>query len=86
MIYAADDAASHLAALRDLLPPESAAAQHALTAVNGLVVGRFVGEALAVRQNFGGFWAAARAALAGLPPQLPRPLASLKKSEKSKGE
>ncbi|WP_299394440.1 urease accessory protein UreD [Pelagibius sp.] len=72
MIYAADDAASHLPALRDLLPAEAAEAQHALTAVNGLVVGRFIGEARAVRQSFGGFWAAARAALAGLPPYLPR--------------
>ncbi|WP_420347809.1 urease accessory protein UreD [Pelagibius sp.] len=72
MIYAADDAASHLAALRDLLPPESDAVQHALTAVNGLIVGRFIGEAMAVRGSFGRFWGAARAALADLPPLLPR--------------
>lgn len=72
MIYGADDAASHLPALRDLLPTDSAAAQHALTAVNGLVVGRFVGQAMEVRRSFGSFWAAARAALAGLPAQLPR--------------
>lgn len=72
LVYAADDAPARLAALRDLLPPETAAARHALTAVNGVVVGRFLGEALAVRRSYGAFWAAARAALAGLPARLPR--------------
>jgi len=72
LIYAAEDAAAQLEALRDLLPEEPAGAQHALTAVNGLVVGRFLGEALAVRRSYGAFWAAARARLAGLPAALPR--------------
>lgn len=72
VVYAAEDAAERLAALRDLLPEEVTGAQHALTAVNGLIVGRFVGEALAVRRSYGAFWAAARAQLAGLPPALPR--------------
>lgn len=72
LVYAADDAARQLPALRELLAPETQGAQHALTAVNGVVVGRFLGEALAVRQSYGAFWAAARAALAGLPAQLPR--------------
>jgi urease accessory protein len=72
LIYAAEDAAAQLEALRDLLPEEPAGAQHALTVVNGLVVGRFLGEALAVRRSYGAFWAAARARLAGLPAALPR--------------
>lgn len=72
VIYAAEDAVGQLEALRALLPEEPAGAQHALTAVNGLVVGRFLGEALAVRRSYGIFWAAARAELAGLPATLPR--------------
>ena len=72
VIYAAPDAPAQLAGLRDLLPPETAEFSCALTAVNGLVVGRFLGEARALRQGYGDFWAAARAALAGLPPALPR--------------
>ena len=72
LIYAADDAAVQLAALRALLPEENAGSRHALTAVNGLIVGRFLGDALAVRRSYGAFWAAARARLAGLPAQLPR--------------
>ncbi len=72
LIYAAEDAPAQLATLRDLLPEESAAARFALTAVNGLIVGRFLGEALALRRAYGAFWAAARAALAGLPAALPR--------------
>jgi urease accessory protein len=72
LVYAADDAPAQLATLRTLLPAESDVARHALTAVNGVVVGRFVGEARAVRGSYGAFWAAARAALAGLPAQLPR--------------
>jgi hypothetical protein len=55
-----------------LLPAETAVLRSALTAVNGVVVGRFLGDALAVRCGYGTFWAAARAALAGLPAALPR--------------
>jgi urease accessory protein len=72
LVYAADDAPARLAALRALLPPESDGSRHALSAVNGVVVGRFLGDALAVRRCYGSFWSAARAALAGLPPRLPR--------------
>jgi urease accessory protein len=72
VIYAAPDAPAQLAVLRDLLPPETPELRCALTAVNGLVVGRVLGEARALRQGYGDFWAAARAALAGLPPVLPR--------------
>ena len=72
LVYAAEDAVEHLAPLRALLPEESAGARCALTAVNGLVVGRFLGEALAVRRAYGAFWAAARAQLADLPAALPR--------------
>jgi urease accessory protein len=72
VIYAADDAPEQLAALRALLPEETNGARHALTAVNGLIVGRFLGDALAVRRSYGAFWAAARARLAGLPAELPR--------------
>jgi urease accessory protein len=72
VIYAAPDAPAQLAALRALLPPETAELRCALTAVNGLVVGRFLGEARALRRGYGDFWAASRAALAGLPPALPR--------------
>ncbi len=72
VIYAADDAPAQLGSLRSLLPAETEDARFALTAVNGLIVGRFLGEALAVRRNYGAFWAAARACLAGLPVELPR--------------
>jgi len=72
LVYAAEDAPERLVMLRALLPEDSDAARSALTAVNGLVVGRFVGEALAVRWAYGAFWAAARAELAGLPAALPR--------------
>lgn len=72
LIYAAEDAPARLADLRELLPAETPASRHALTAVNGLVVGRFLGEAMAVRRAYGAFWAAARAELAGLPSALPR--------------
>jgi len=72
LVYAAADAPAQLDQLRALLPEETAGARCALTAVNGLVVGRFLGEALAVRRSYGAFWAAARAALAGLPAALPR--------------
>ena len=72
LVYAADDAPAQLADLRALLPDETASSRHALTAVNGVLVGRFLGDALAVRRSYGAFWAAARAALAGLPAQLPR--------------
>ncbi len=71
-IYVADEAEAQLSALRALLPQEGPNAGHALTAVKGMIVGRFLGEALAVRRNFGAFWAAARAELAGLPAALPR--------------
>jgi len=72
LIYAADDAPAQLERLRELLPLDTDGATAALTAVNGLVVGRFLGEARALRRGYGAFWAAARAALAGLPPALPR--------------
>ena len=72
LIYAAEDAPAQLDALRALLPEDGAGSRQALTAVNGLVVGRFLGEALAVRQAYGAFWAAARQQLAGLPAALPR--------------
>ncbi len=72
LIYAADDAPARLAALRELLPAETEDGSHALTAVNGVIVGRFLGDARAVRRSYAAFWGAARAALAGLPPALPR--------------
>ncbi len=71
LIYAADDAPAKLAALRALLS-ERVGVRAALTAVNGLVIGRFLGEARAVRDSYGAFWAAARSELAGLPAALPR--------------
>lgn len=71
-LYAAPDAADRLAALRRLLPPDGEGAQQALSVVNGLLVGRFLGEARALRRAYGSFWAAARAELADLPPRLPR--------------
>lgn len=72
VLYAADDAPAQLDALRAVLPADTAAARSALTAVNGLVVGRFLGDARAVRDSYGAFWAAARSVLAGLPAALPR--------------
>ena len=72
LVYAGEDAPAQLDALRALLPADDAGARQALTAVNGLVVGRFLGEALAVRRAYGVFWAAARQHRAGLPAALPR--------------
>lgn len=71
-IYHAEDAAAQLEPLRALLPEDAADSQQALTAVNGAIVGRFLGEARAVREAYGSFWAGARAHLADLPPVLPR--------------
>jgi len=43
------------------------------TAVNGVLVARFIGvDALALRRAFALFWCRFRAAAAGLPPALPR--------------
>lgn len=72
VVFYAADAPAHLAALRALLPEDTTESRQALTAVNGVIVGRFLGEARAVRQTYGGFWAAARAQLADLPAALPR--------------
>lgn len=71
-LYADDAAPARLDALRGLLPEDNDGCHAALTAVNGLVVGRFLGEARAVRGSYGAFWASARAELAGLPAALPR--------------
>lgn len=71
-VYAGSDAASELERLRSLLTDDVGTFSQALSRVNGIVVGRFAGDARAVRQAFGAFWGAARQALAGLPPCLPR--------------
>ena len=72
VVICGEDAEARLEALRSLMPADSPESRQALTAVNGLIVGRFLGEARAVRARYGAFWAAARTALADLPAELPR--------------
>ncbi|HKO09789.1 MAG TPA: urease accessory protein UreD, partial [Alphaproteobacteria bacterium] len=71
LVYAADDAASWLDAARDLLAQASSRA--AASVVNGVLLARLIGrEALAVREDFAYLAKSLRAAIAGLPPRLPR--------------
>ncbi len=71
LVYAADDAASWLDAARDLLAQASSRA--AASVVNGVLLARLIGrEALAVREDFAHLAKSLRAAIAGLPPRLPR--------------
>jgi urease accessory protein len=70
-VYAAADAADWVDPARDFLAGDRARA--GLTAVNGLLIGRFLAEdPLALRRTFALFWTRFRAAVAGLPPVLPR--------------
>ena len=69
--YAATDAADALDIARDRLP--TTAVQAGATVVDGVLVARFLaGDPLALRGAFTQFWAGFRAAVADLPPVLPR--------------
>ena len=69
--YAATDAADALDTARDLLP--TTIVQAGATVVDGVLVARFLaGNPLALRGAFTQFWTGFRAAVAGLPPVLPR--------------
>lgn len=71
LLYAADDAEEWLGAARDFLAGASSRA--AATVVNGVLLARFIGrEAQAVREDFAHLARSLRAAIAGLPPRLPR--------------
>jgi urease accessory protein len=70
-VYAAGDAPAWLDPAREFLDADGVSA--GLTAINGLLVGRFLAEdPLALRRVFTLFWTRFRAAVAGLPPVLPR--------------
>ncbi len=70
-VYAAADAVDWLERAREFLAGDGV--RVGLTAVNGLLVGRFLAQdPLALRRAFAQFWTRFRAAAAGLPPVLPR--------------
>lgn len=69
--YAGPDAPERLDLARELLPDTPIRA--GATVVNGVLVARLLGEdPLALRGALASFWARFRAAVAGLPPVLPR--------------
>jgi urease accessory protein len=71
IVYAAADAPDWVDAARDLVAAEGVHA--GFSAVNGLLQGRLLAaDPLALRRAFTLFWARFRAAVAGLPPVLPR--------------
>ena len=70
-VHAGPDAAERLELARDLLP--AGAVRSGATVLNGLLVARLLAEdPLALRGAFALFWSRFRAAVAGLPPVLPR--------------
>lgn len=70
-LYVADDAASHLEAARELLA--DAGSQAGVTAVNGILLARFLGaDAGQVRHDLGVYLAGLRRRSAGLARRLPR--------------
>jgi len=70
-LYVADDAASHLEAVRELMTEASSHA--AVTVVNGILLARFLGaDPGAVRRDLGIYLAGLRHRAAGLARQLPR--------------
>jgi urease accessory protein len=69
--YVGADAPERLDLARELLDP--APVRTGATVVNGILVARLLGEdPLALRSAFALFWARFRAAVAGLPPVMPR--------------
>lgn len=72
-VYAADDAERWLEAARGLLPAADGRLRAGVTAVNGLLVLRWLSpDPLALRTGFGKFWARFRQLVGDLPPSLPR--------------
>jgi len=72
IVYADDAPARRLDLARSLLG-DAAGTRAAATVVNGVLVARWLGrDAEALRRAYGDFWAAFRAAVAGLPGTLPR--------------
>jgi len=73
VVYAADDAAGFLETARQLLADVPERVRVGATVVGGMLLVRFLGaDGMALRRAFGDFWAAFRAAAAGLPAALPR--------------
>ena len=72
-VYVADDAPERLALARELLTPDSDGIRAGATAVNGVLVIRWLArDAQVMRRAFGEFWGAFRHQVAGLPAVLPR--------------
>ncbi len=69
-VYVAEDAAAHLEPARALLEP--AASRAAATVVNGVLLARFVGDAVTVRRDLIAYLCGLRRAAGGWPPRLPR--------------
>jgi urease accessory protein len=75
IIYAAPDSEARLTDARAALEEteDLSELKSGVTAVNGLLVARFIGrDARILRNAFGAFWATFRNRVAGLPPALPR--------------
>jgi urease accessory protein len=69
-VYFADDASERLEVALDLL--HGASIRCGATCVNGVLIARFLSaDAMVLRSAFGGFWAAFRQRVRGLPPRLP---------------
>ncbi|MCR4376710.1 MAG: urease accessory protein UreD [Rhodospirillales bacterium] len=72
-VYVADDAAAHLAFVREVLDGAPDGVRCAATVVNGVLVVRWLAfDAQALRGAFGVYWAAMRHEVKGLPGLMPR--------------
>lgn len=73
IVYAAEDSKAHLEAARELLGGDQKTVRAGATAVNGILLIRFLSaDAYALRESFGRFWAGFRHEVAGYPDSLPR--------------
>lgn len=68
-LYVADDAAAHLDAARALL---GESVRSGVSVVNGILIARWFGDALAVRRSLTAYLTEFRVVAAGLPARLPR--------------
>jgi urease accessory protein len=72
LLYVGADAASLLAAMRDLLPPPDADLRAGVTCLPGMLITRWLSaDASRLRASFTGAWTALRHAAAGLPATAP---------------
>ncbi len=69
-LYCADDAPRWLDTARGFL--KDGAARSGATAVNGVLVARFIGDADGVRRDAMRYWSGLRHAIGGLPARVPR--------------